>query len=77
MDLDAPAQALPGLLRGLSVLGARVTGSTIAPSASDDRCRISALLPADRTVRLELALPGLSSGDGALERRFAGWRPMS
>ncbi|HEX6444060.1 MAG TPA: translation factor GTPase family protein [Streptosporangiales bacterium] len=71
-DIEIPLAALGAVLTALGRAGASVT--TQAPH--EEMFTIQALLPAARVHELYRDLPNLTGGEGVLETRFAGYRPV-
>ncbi|WP_415953878.1 GTP-binding protein [Streptomyces sp. KLOTTS4A1] len=70
---DLPADALSPVLALLGQLRA-VPGSPVVRGAA---CTVEAEVPAAGLHRLGQLLPGLTSGEGLAESRFAGYRPVT
>ncbi|HEX2221458.1 MAG TPA: translation factor GTPase family protein [Candidatus Limnocylindria bacterium] len=71
--LELPTDALGRVLPLLSRIGADVE----APLSGADLSSLEGVLAAADLDTLRRALPGISGGEGVLEARFAGYRPMS
>jgi ribosomal protection tetracycline resistance protein len=67
-ELEIPATAIGAVLAAVSRLG----GS----GEPTDSGRVVARLPADRVYELQRRLPGLTSGEGVLDARPDGYRPV-
>jgi len=70
--LEVPASTAPGVLGVLGRLGGRVRGQFSANGLS----RVDAVLPVARVRALQNQLPGLSMGEGLLETRPGGYKPI-
>jgi ribosomal protection tetracycline resistance protein len=71
LDIPAPTQS-----RVMSAL-ARLGATADAPLLRGEFSTIQAVLPAARVTDLVRQLPRLTSGEGVLESRFAGYQPVS
>jgi ribosomal protection tetracycline resistance protein len=70
--LEVPADAMGTVMSAVGRLGGGVeTSSQRGPLAT-----IESTLPAARVNELQRQLPGLTGGEGVLESRFAGYRPV-
>jgi ribosomal protection tetracycline resistance protein len=67
-ELELPQRAVGSVLAAVSRLGG--VGEAV------DAGRAIARLPADRVRDLQRQLPGLTSGEGVLEARPGGYRPV-
>jgi ribosomal protection tetracycline resistance protein len=67
-ELDVPSRAVGSVLAAVSRLGG--AGEAV------DTGRAIVRLPADRVRDLQRQLPGLTSGEGVLEARPGGYRPV-
>lgn len=72
VDLEVPTSDAPQLLRLLGRWGAEVAGQT----AAGDLTRLDVRLLAARLHDLQHQLPDLTGGEGVLEARFDGYRPV-
>ena len=72
LALETPTSTAQALLAVLGRLGGRVRGQVSANGMS----RVDAVLPLDRVRALQHQLPGLSMGEGILEMRPGGYRPI-
>ncbi|MHB8468447.1 MAG: GTP-binding protein [Gaiellaceae bacterium] len=72
ISLELPADAVGTVLPALARLGAAVE----LPSLQGELAGVEAVLPAARLHDLQRQLPGLTRGEGVLESRFAGYRPV-
>ncbi len=72
VGLELPATAMGSVTAALARLGASVE----APSLAGKLATLEAVLPAARAQDLQRQLPGLTGGEGVLESRFAGYRPV-
>ncbi|CUR56989.1 putative tetracycline resistance protein [metagenome] len=72
VGLEVPTSDAPQLLRLLGRWGSEVTGQT----ATADLTRLEARLLAARLHDLQHQLPDLTGGEGVLEARFDGYRPV-
>ena len=70
--LEVPAGRLGTVLSALARLGAAVD----APLPQGDLAVIEAVLPSALVHALQQQLPGLTGGEGVLETRFGGYRPV-
>jgi ribosomal protection tetracycline resistance protein len=70
--IEMPASTVSGVLGVLGRLGGRVRGQFSANGFS----RVDAVLPVARIRALQNQLPGLSMGEGILETRPGGYRPI-
>ncbi len=70
--IDAPAATLGSLLGALGSLGAAIDGEQIR----GEDVTIEAVLPAAEVPGLHRALPSLTSGEGVLEFRLAGYKTV-
>ncbi|MFN2484537.1 MAG: GTP-binding protein [Candidatus Limnocylindria bacterium] len=73
VSLEIPTATLGAVLPVLARLGAAVE----TPSLEGHLCVIETTLPSARAHGLQQELPGLTGGDGVLESRFHGYRPVS
>jgi ribosomal protection tetracycline resistance protein len=71
--LEMPSATAPGVLAALGRLGGRVRGQ----HAANGLTRVDAVLPVARLRALQRQLPGLAMGEGILETRPGGYRPIS
>ena len=72
VSLEMPASTAHGVLAVLGRLGGRVTGQF----STHGQTRASAVLPVARVRSLQHQLPGLTMGEGILESRPGGYRPI-
>jgi ribosomal protection tetracycline resistance protein len=72
LSLEVPASTAHGVVAALGRLGGRVTWQFSANGLT----RASAVLPVARVRSLQHQLPGLSMGEGILESRPDGYRPI-
>jgi ribosomal protection tetracycline resistance protein len=70
-SVSAPATTVGQLLAAFGRLDAAVD----PPELQDATATVHAVLPAARVTELQRQLAGLTSGEGALETAFAGYRP--
>ena len=70
--VEFPAGVLSNVSRAL----ARLDAIPLSTRTSDATCIIEGEIPASRIHALQLQLPSLSRGEGALECSFAGYRPV-
>ncbi|WP_426504036.1 GTP-binding protein [Dactylosporangium sp. McL0621] len=70
--IEGPADALTATLGALPRFGAVPD----APGAGPGRFTVGGTIAAARLADLERALPGLTHGEGTVESRFAGYRPV-
>jgi len=73
VTLELPSDAVSGVLPLLGRLGARLE----TPVSESELTRIDAVLPVPRVQELRRQLPALTAGEGVLESRFAGYRPIT
>ena len=73
LRLEVPADTGTAVIAALGRLGARLE----APSSHGELLRIDAMLPVALVRDLQRQLPALTGGEGVLESRFAGHRPVS
>jgi ribosomal protection tetracycline resistance protein len=71
--LEVPTSDAAGVQRLLARWGAELTGLT----SSGPFAQLEARLVAVRLHELQRQLPDLTGGEGVLEARFAGYRPVS
>jgi ribosomal protection tetracycline resistance protein len=72
LALEMPSPTAHAVMAVLSRLGGRVTGQFSAAGLS----RVSAVLPVAQVRTLQHQLPGLTTGEGALEVRPGGYQPI-
>jgi len=72
-ELDGPADTLGPVL---GLLG-RLHAVPERQETSDDAYVIGGRIPAARLKDLDVALPGLTRGEGVVETTFAGYRPVA
>jgi ribosomal protection tetracycline resistance protein len=72
LSLEVPASTAPGVVAAIGQLGGRIRGQASANGIA----MIGAVLAVDRVRGLQHRLPGLSMGEGVLETRFGGYRPI-
>ncbi|MGH9171583.1 MAG: GTP-binding protein [Acidimicrobiales bacterium] len=73
VGLEIPADSVRTTTSALARAGAVVHSSSLLGDLSS----IEATLPAARTAELQTLLPEITSGEGVLETRFAGYRPVA
>ncbi len=73
LDLEVPAATLGAVQTAVG----RLAGALQGQSPRGDLAALEILLPAARLSELQRQLPGLTSGEGVLESRFDGYRPVS
>jgi ribosomal protection tetracycline resistance protein len=73
VSLEVPAGAVGAVLAAVARLGGTAGNS----SRAGDLAAVDTLLPAARAQDLQRMLPGLTSGEGAAETGFGGYRPVS
>jgi ribosomal protection tetracycline resistance protein len=71
--LEMPTDALSAVLATVARLG----GVVGEPSFQADLCVTEAVLPAARAQDLQRQLSGLTGGEGVVETRFGGYRPVN
>jgi ribosomal protection tetracycline resistance protein len=71
--VEIPTDALSAVLATVARLG----GVVGAPSFRGELCVTETVLPASRAQDLQRQLSGLTGGEGVVETRFGGYRPMS
>ena len=70
--LEVPADTLGALLPTLTKLG----GIPDAPAMNGALCVVEGVIPAARVNDMQLALPGLTRGEGVLEYTFGRYEPV-
>jgi ribosomal protection tetracycline resistance protein len=73
VTLELPTEAVARVLPALARLDAPVE----LPSRLGRIATVRTVLPATRTHDLQRQLPALTGGEGVLQSRFAGYRPVS
>jgi ribosomal protection tetracycline resistance protein len=72
VTVELPSSTTSGLLAALARLGAGVESQTVRGEFST----VETVLPVSGSQELQRQLPGLTGGEGVLDVRFAGYRPV-
>jgi ribosomal protection tetracycline resistance protein len=73
LHVEVPADDVPAVLQLLGRSGSLAS----APVTDGDRATVTAVVPARVLDDVQRRLPGVTSGEGVLESRFSGYRPVT